>query len=425
MAHRIAVIGLGYVGLPVALGFARKFPATIGFDINAHRVAELRAGRDHTGEASAEELAGCSIKLTSDAADLAAADVFIVCVPTPIFSDRRPDLRPLQSASQTVGRAMRAGATVVYESTVYPGVTEDFCSPILEQASGLKRGRDFKVGYSPERINPGDREHTFEKIVKVVSGEDAATAQLLATLYGAVVKAGIHVAPTIKAAETAKVLENTQRDLNIALMNELAIICDLIGIRTQDVLDAAGTKWNFLKFSPGLVGGHCIGVDPYYLTSKAQELGYHPDVTLAGRRVNDSMSAHIARRTVKFLSELKRPLGEARVGILGVTFKENVPDIRNSRVPDIVAELAHFGIHPLVSDAFAAPQEVQEEYGLALTDAAQLHDLDALILAVPHASYLADKPGLFRRLRGGGIFMDVKSAVAPSDVTAGLRYWSL
>ena len=425
MAYRIAILGLGYVGLPVALGFAEQFPGTIGFDINKARVAALRNGEDTTGEASTEEMRATTARFTSNPEDLKQADIFIVCVPTPIYADNRPDLRPLDSASQTVGRAMRKGAIVVFESTVYPGVTEDYCGAILAKVSGLKQGADFKLGYSPERINPGDKEHTFKKIKKVVAGEDEATTKTVADIYTAVVNAGVHVAPSIKVAETAKVLENTQRDLNIALMNELAIICDLMDIRTKDVLSAAGTKWNFLNFTPGLVGGHCIGVDPYYLTSRAQELGYHPEVILAGRRLNDSMGRHIARRTVRFLSNGDTSLRGTRVGLLGLTFKENVPDIRNSRVPDILVELRNFGIAPMVCDPLASAAEVHHEYGLTLDADATVKDLDALILAVPHREFLAAPKALFARLKPGGVLIDVKSALVPQDVPAGIRYWSL
>jgi UDP-N-acetyl-D-galactosamine dehydrogenase len=425
MSRKIAVIGLGYVGLPVAVAFAEKFPGTVGFDIDSARVAALNDGEDWTGEIEASRLKASGLLIASDTAALRDRDVFVVCVPTPIYKDRRPDLRPLQSASETVGSVLRPGAIVVYESTVHPGVSEEFCGPILAKASGLQQGRDFKLGYSPERINPGDKDHTFERIVKVVAGEDEATTDALAALYGAVVRAGIHRAPSIKVAEAAKVLENTQRDLNIALMNELAIICDLMQIRTRDVLDAAGTKWNFLKFSPGLVGGHCIGVDPFYLTAKAEELGYHPEVILAGRRINDSMGAKIAQRLVRFLSEHPSPLRDARIGILGLTFKENVPDIRNSRVPDIIAELGKFGISALAHDPHAEPRELLREYGLTMAPLSDFRQLDALVLAVPHRAYLEDVSALLERVRPGGLVMDVKSALAVRDLPPRLRYWSL
>ncbi|MBV9548137.1 MAG: nucleotide sugar dehydrogenase [Alphaproteobacteria bacterium] len=422
---RIAIIGLGYVGLPVALGMARHFPHVVGFDIDKRRIAALTAGEDWTGETDAASLKQSPIKFTADESALKGADIFIVCVPTPIHADRRPDLGPLNSSSRTVGRAMKKGAIVCYESTVYPGVTEEYCGPILAEVSGLTQGRDFKLGYSPERINPGDREHTFEKIKKVVAGEDAETTRILGEIYSAAVTAGVHLAPSIKVGEAAKVLENTQRDLNIALMNELAVICGLMDIRTKDVLAAAGTKWNFLKFSPGLVGGHCIGVDPYYLTSKAQELGYHPEVILAGRKINDSMGVYIANRAIRCLGEGDKPLRQARVGILGLTFKEDVPDIRNSRVPDIIKELKTFGITPLICDPHVNPDELAHEYGLSLNGQEEFQGLDALILAVPHKSFLTDKDRLSAMLNPGGVILDVKSVLEPSLIPATLRYWSL
>ncbi len=425
MSERVAVIGLGYVGLPVAVGFAAKFPGTIGFDINETRVDALKQGEDWTGELTRQELKSVQLTFTHREDDLKGADVFIVCVPTPIDDQKRPDLGPLKSASEIAGRALKRGSIVCYESTVYPGLTEDFCGPILAQVSGLNQGSDFRIGYSPERINPGDKEHTLQRIVKVVSAEDKATAATLARLYGAVVPAGVHVAPSIKVAEAAKVLENTQRDLNIALMNELALICDRLEIRTTDVLAAAKTKWNFLPFTPGLVGGHCIGVDPYYLTTKAEALGYHPDVILAGRRINDGVGAFIAQRAVRFLSRNNTALNEARVAILGLTFKENVPDTRNSRVPDIVHELAKFDVRATVSDPMARPQDAIHEYGIALSDLDQLHDLDALILAVPHRAFLADVPALLAKLKPLGVLIDVKSAIDPATVPKGITYWSL
>ena len=423
--RKIAVLGLGYVGLPVAAAFAERFPGTIGFDIDTKRVTALKAGEDWTGEVGAKRLKTCGLAVTSDLSRLKSCDTFIVCVPTPIYKDRRPNLEPLRLASESVGRVMRKGALVIYESTVYPGVTEEYCGPILAEISGLKQGRDFKLGYSPERINPGDKEHSFERILKVTAGEDGKTAEAVAALYGKVVTAGIFRASSIKVAEAAKALENTQRDLNIALMNEMAIICDTMRIRTKDVLDAAATKWNFLKFTPGLVGGHCIGVDPYYLTSKAQELGYNPQVILAGRRINDSMGNIIARRTVRFLAAGSRPIHKAKVGVLGLTFKENVPDIRNSRVPDILAELANFGIKPMAHDPLAAAPEVAHEYGLAMSGLAKFKALDALVLAVPHKQYLEKPARLTAMLRDGGILVDIKSAIDPKTVPGNLRYWSL
>jgi UDP-N-acetyl-D-galactosamine dehydrogenase len=425
MRRKIAVIGLGYVGLPVAVGFAEHFPGTIGFDIDTRRVAALRGSEDWTGEITAARLKHCQLTVTSELAKLKTADTFIICVPTPIHKDRRPNLDPLRAASESVGQVMKKGALVVYESTVYPGVTEEYCGPILARVSGLKQGKDFKLGYSPERINPGDREHTFEKILKVVAGEDAKTLRDVGALYRAVVKAGVHEAPSIKVAEAAKALENTQRDLNIALMNEMAIICDFLKIPTRDVLAAAGTKWNFLNFSPGLVGGHCIGVDPYYLTAKAQELGYLPQVILAGRRINDSMGNIIARRVVRFLATGSHLIREARVGVLGLTFKENVPDIRNSRVPDIVAELKSFGVQALTHDPLASAKQVEHEYGFAMDRLSRFKALDALILAVPHKHYVADPGKMAGMLRDGGVLIDIKSAIDRAMLPGDLRYWSL
>jgi len=422
---KIAVIGLGYVGLPVAVAFAEKFPGTVGFDVNSRRVAALRGGEDWTGEVGTARLKACGLAVTNEIAGMKGCDTFIVCVPTPIHKDRRPDLGPLQGASESVGQVMSKGALVIYESTVYPGVTEEYCGPILAKVSGLKQSRDFKLGYSPERINPGDKEHSFERILKVTAGEDAKTAKAVQELYASVVTAGVFPATSIKVAEAAKALENTQRDLNIALMNEMAIICDRLGIRTKDVLDAAGTKWNFLKFSPGLVGGHCIGVDPYYLTSKAQELGYMPQVILAGRRINDSMGNIIARRLVRFLAGGNHAIKRAPVGVLGLTFKENVPDTRNSRVPDILTELKDFGIQALAHDPLADPKEFEHEYGIGMSRLAEFKGLDALVLAVPHKAYLAKPEKLFAMLQPGGILIDIKSAIDPKTVPGNLRYWSL
>ncbi|HUS65484.1 MAG TPA: nucleotide sugar dehydrogenase [Kofleriaceae bacterium] len=426
-SEKIAVIGLGYVGLPVALAFSRKFP-TVGFDINRRRIDMLSSGRDDTGEVSESELKGCDLRFTTELDDLKGTTFYVVAVPTPIDQNHRPDLRPLVSASQTVAKVLQKGAVVVYESTVYPGVTEEVCGPVLEKLSGLKAGVDFFLGYSPERINPGDREHTFERITKVVSGQDAATLERVANTYAAVVTAGVHRAPSIKVAEAAKVIENTQRDLNIALMNELALIFDRLGIRTKDMLDAAATKWNFLRFQPGLVGGHCIGVDPYYLTTKAEELGYQPQVILSGRRINNGVGAYVAQRTMKMLSRVGVPLSTGKVGILGLTFKENVPDLRNSRIPDIVNELREFGLKPLVHDAMGSPEEAHEEYGVELCDWSDLTGLDALILAVAHKKYV-DMPlkQLLGLVRDGGVVVDIKSVLDPKAVEAerGLSYWSL
>ncbi len=426
MKERFAVIGLGYVGLPVALAFGRKHPGTVGFDISKARVEALVEHHDVTGEVSEAELRASQVQFTSDPADLEDCTFFVVAVPTPIDSDRRPDLTPLLAASETLGRALiKPGAVVVYESTVYPGVTEEICGPKLADVSGLRQSVDFKLGYSPERINPGDKEHTFEKIIKVVSGEDAETLERVARAYESVVKAGVHRASSIKVAEAAKVIENTQRDLNIALMNELSMIFDRLGIRTKDVLDAASTKWNFLRFTPGLVGGHCIGVDPYYLTAKAESVGYHPQVILAGRRINDSMGWHVAERTIKLMREQDCELKGSRIGVFGLTFKEEVSDLRNSRVPDIIGEFRSFGIEPMVHDPFADETEARTQYGITLASLGEMGDLDAAILAVPHRPYLNAIDDLASRVRVPGVFVDVKAAVDPSRIPEGVRYWSL
>jgi len=424
--EKIAVIGLGYVGLPVAIAFGKKLP-TIGFDIRQRRVDQLKQGHDDTLEVTDDQLASAKqLEMTADPAKLADCTFYIVAVPTPIDKNNRPDLGPMIAASKTIGPYLRAGDVVVYESTVYPGVTEEICGPILDEKSGLRNGVDFFLGYSPERINPGDKEHTFDKILKVVSGQNADTLERVARVYGSVVTAGIHKASSIKVAEAAKVIENTQRDLNIALMNELALIFDRMGIRTADVLEAAGTKWNFLKFTPGLVGGHCIGVDPYYLTSKAQELGYLPEVILAGRRINNNVGPFLAQKCVKMLTHADVPLKKAKVGILGLTFKENVPDLRNSKIPDIVAELATFGIEAMVHDPLGDPHEAHEEYKIALVPLDRLMNLDAIILAVAHREYLANVGAIFERVRDHGVVIDVKSALpAATKPPRGIKLWSL
>ena len=423
--ERIAVIGLGYVGLPLAVALSR-IADVVGFDVDARRVEELARGVDNTNEVAASDLQGSSLKVTGDPALLADRTIYIVTVPTPIDEANRPDLGAMLKACELVGPALSRGSVVVFESTVYPGVTEDICGPALERASGLKCGTDFTLGYSPERINPGDKAHPLEKIIKVVAGQDAATLDRLSAVYGSIIEAGIHKAPSIKVAEAAKVIENTQRDVNIALMNEVSKICDLVGIRSSDVLAAAGTKWNFLKFSPGLVGGHCIGVDPYYLTAKAQELGYHPEVILSGRRVNDSMGPYVAQRLIKLLSRHDQPLKELRVGILGFTFKENVPDIRNSKVVDIYAELASFGLKPLVHDPMADARAVTEEYGFQLSPLDDFRSLHALILAVPHSAFDGlDGNSVGDMLATNGIFVDVKSRLKPEAMREDVIYWSL
>jgi UDP-N-acetyl-D-galactosamine dehydrogenase len=426
MQERIAIIGLGYVGLPVAMALAKKFPGAVGFDVQPARVRALQRGEDATGEVSSDELRTTSLRFTSDPADLEGATFFVVAVPTPVDGNNRPDLGPLRKASETVGKVLGKGAVVVFESTVYPGVTEDVCGPVLEATSGLRRGVDFKLGYSPERINPGDREHTLERVVKVVAGEDAEALERVAGVYGAIVPAGIHRAASIRVAEAAKVIENAQRDLNIAFMNELAMIFDRLDLRTKDVLAAAKTKWNFLPFSPGLVGGHCIGVDPYYLTYKAEEVGYLPQVILAGRRIHDGMGPYVAQRAVKLLASEGKLANGTRIGILGLTFKENVPDLRNSRVIDIVRELADFGLRALVHDPLADPREAKELFGVDLCDHSELQHLDARILAVPHQAYFDwGTERLLHMLGDRGVLLDVKSVLDPQVVGKKHRYWSL
>ncbi|MFN9279786.1 MAG: nucleotide sugar dehydrogenase [Rubrivivax sp.] len=427
MNRRIAVVGLGYVGLPVAVAFGRAHPV-VGFDIKDSRIAELKAGRDSTGEVEPQDLAQSRIQFTNDTEDLRRCDFFIVAVPTPVDSGNTPDLSPLIGASRSIGQALKAGDIVVYESTVYPGATEEDCIPVLEAASGLKFGTDFTVGYSPERINPGDREHTFTKIKKVVSGSDAKTLDIIAEVYGSVVTAGVHRASSLKVAEAAKVIENTQRDLNIALMNELAVVFERMGIDTQEVLDAAGSKWNFLPFRPGLVGGHCIGVDPYYLTHKAEQLGYIPQVILAGRRINDNMGRYVARSTIKQMLRCKHDVAKCRVGVLGVTFKENCPDIRNSKVVDIVGELRSWGVEVVLTDPHADAQELHEEYGLSLGTIDPAHQVDALVVAVAHSEFRAMTSQQLRGLVRSEhpVLIDVKSLYKRADLeAAGFHVWRL
>jgi len=423
----VAVVGLGYVGLPLAVEFGKKF-RTIGFDLSEEKVASYRRHVDPTGEISSEELkAAAQLAVTSDPKELAAADAIIVAVPTPIDAARRPDFGPLVGASTSVGKHMKRGAVVVYESTVYPGATEEVCIPILEKNSGMKWLRDFNVGYSPERINPGDKEHTLTRITKIVSGDTPETLEKVASLYAAVVKAGVFRASSIKVAEAAKVIENTQRDLNIALMNELSIIFRKIGIDTLEVLQAAGTKWNFLPFRPGLVGGHCIGVDPYYLTHKAEMLGYHPEVILAGRRINDDMGKFIAEQTVKELIGSGHPVRGAKVSVLGLTFKEDVPDLRNSRVIDVINELRTFGVEVLVHDPVPDPKDAMHEYGIELVSWDALPRADALIVAVAHKRFLQmPLAQLTAKVAPGGCFMDVKARFDTQALkAAGLSVWRL
>jgi UDP-N-acetyl-D-galactosamine dehydrogenase len=421
-ARTIAVIGLGYVGLPVAVAFGRLGP-TIGFDIDSQRIRELSNGYDRTRECTDSDLAKTDIDYTDDSASLSSADFYIVTVPTPIDAAKNPDLGPLESASRLIGPQLKQGDIVVYESTVYPGVTEHSCIPWLEEASGLACGEDFSVGYSPERINPGDHVHRLEHITKIVSGLDAATLETVAAVYESIIDAGVHRAPSIKVAEAAKVIENTQRDLNIALMNELAIIFDRLDIDTNDVLAAAGTKWNFLPFTPGLVGGHCIGVDPYYLTHKAALLGYHPHVILAGRRVNDGMGEFIVRQTIKRLLRLGLAPQETLVTILGLTFKENVPDLRNTRVVDIVRELRDFGIPVQITDPLAEPDAVAREFGQAVTPLDKIRPASCVILAVAHQQYVTQGWPLVSSLldRPNGVVIDVRSTLpidaAPNEIS--------
>src|SRR5438477_5657240 len=425
MERGFAVIGLGYVGLPVALALAKKFEPVVGFDISQQRITALRNAKDATGEVNEAALRGTRLRFTDDPDTLDEASFFIVTVPTPIDAERRPDLSPLEAACALIGPHLRAGSVVVFESTVYPGLTREFCGPRLVAASGLRQGVDFKLGYSPEGSNPGDKQHRLETIIKIVAGEDEETLERVAAVYARIVDAGVYRASSLEVAEAAKVIENTQRDLNIALMNELAIIFDRLGIPTKEVLAAAGTKWNFLPFTPGLVGGHCIGVDPYYLTARAEAAGYYPQVILSGRRINDGMGGFIAQRLVKLLIAAERPVKGARIGILGITFKEDVPDLRNSRVPDIVAELREFGIAAMVADPLADPAEAKREYAVDLVPLEHFTQLDGLILAVPHR-VLGDIgwDRLFASLAPGGVFVDVKSVLARGNLLSGIHYLS-
>ena len=423
----IAVIGLGYVGLPLAVTFGKKL-TTIGFDLNKTKISQLVKQMDVTGEVSREGFeAAQHLTVTADPTAIESAEFIIVAVPTPIDAARQPDLGPLISASRIVGKHIKKGAVVIFESTVYPGATEEVCVPIIEAQSGLSWRKDFHVGYSPERINPGDKEHTLTKIKKVVSGDDPETLDAVSALYESIVTAGVHRTGSIKEAEAAKVIENIQRDINIALINELSIIFDKLNIDTLNVLEAAGSKWNFLPFRPGLVGGHCIGVDPYYLTHKAELVGYHPEIILAGRRINDNMGKFIAEKTVKMMIAAGSHIKESRVGVLGLTFKENCPDLRNSRVPDIAAELATYGIEVLMHDPIADPDEAKAFYGVSLVSFEELKDLDALVVAVAHSFYVEqplDK--IVNKLIPGGCLIDVKSMFDPDAVERhDVRFWRL
>jgi len=428
MGHerKISVVGLGYVGLPVAVAFGRA-QRTVGFDINPQRIEELQNGWDRTGEVTGEELQSAEISFTNKVETLAQADFHVVAVPTPVDLANHPDLSLLCGASETVGKALKKGDVVVYESTVYPGVTEEVCLPILERVSGLKSPRDFTIGYSPERINPGDKEHTFTSILKVVSGQDEPTLELVAQVYCSVVTPGVHRAPSIRVAEAAKVIENTQRDLNIALMNELALIFDRMGIDTGEVLAAAASKWNFLKFKPGLVGGHCIGVDPYYLTHQAEKIGYIPQVILAGRRINDGMGKFIAQRAVKEIIRAGHHVLGSVVTVLGLTFKEDCPDLRNSKVVDILTELIDYGLKVQVCDPLADPQEAFKLYGVALADPEKLQPAVAVVAAVAHECYRQWSPAKLASIMGKDpVLIDVKGVYDSHKMTAaGIRVWNL
>ncbi len=427
MADQVAVVGLGYVGLPLAIEFGKKLP-TIGFDLSERKIAAYKQGYDPTGEVEKEAFVLAKhLSVTTDARELKKANLVIVAVPTPIDAARQPDFSPLISASRTVGQNLCPGATIVFESTVYPGATEEVCVPEIERVSGKKWKKDFFIGYSPERINPGDKEHTLTRIIKVVSGDSPETLEKVAKLYGTVVTAGVYKASSIRVAEAAKVIENTQRDLNIALMNELSIIFEKIGIDTSEVLQAAGTKWNFLPFRPGLVGGHCIGVDPYYLTHKAEMLGYHPEVILAGRRINDGMGKFIAEQTVKQMIATGSSVKGAKITVLGMTFKEDVPDLRNSKVIDVVRELKTYGIQVSIHDPIAESEEAHEEYGVYLTKWEDLAQADAIVAAVSHKWYKQQPlEALLGKMKKGGCFVDVKSAFDRAKIEAlGARHWRL
>ena len=428
MKNKIAIIGLGYVGLPLAVEFGKKYPTT-GFDINGPRIAALISGHDSTLEVDEAELKQATqLNYTTDIEQLKSCNIYIVTVPTPIDSHKRPDLTPLEKASETVGKVLSKGDIVIYESTVYPGATEEVCVPILERHSGLTFNKDFYCGYSPERINPGDKEHRVTTIKKVTSGSTPEIADIVDNLYKSIITAGTHKASSIKVAEAAKVIENTQRDLNIALMNELAIIFERLGIDTLEVLKAAGTKWNFLPFRPGLVGGHCIGVDPYYLTHKAEILGYHPQVIQAGRRINDGMAAYVAQQTIKQMIRSGTNIRGAKVIVLGLTFKENCSDLRNSKVADLVKELQEFGCEVYVHDPLAEAEQALHEYGITLSEWGQLpQNADAIVAAVSHAKYTTQPvANLLAPLKRCGVFIDIKSAYMPEAITAtGAYLWRL
>lgn len=425
--EKISLIGLGYVGMPIAVAFSKKVKV-VGFDLNEEKINQYKAGEDPTKEVGAEEVKKCSVEFTADENKLKEAKFHIVAVPTPVKSDHTPDLSPVEGASRILGRNLTKGSIVVYESTVYPGVTEEICVPILEAESGLKCGSDFKIGYSPERINPGDKVHRLETITKIVSGMDEETLNEIANVYRLVVDAGVYKAESIKVAEAAKVIENSQRDINIAFMNELSIIFNKMGIDTKSVLEAAGTKWNFLDFKPGLVGGHCIGVDPYYLTYKAEQMGYHSQIILAGRRINDDMGKYVAENLVKSLIKNDKNVKNARVAILGFTFKENCPDTRNTKVIDIVEELKEYGINPVIADPEADEAEAQKLYGIQIEEASKIYDMDAVVLAVAHKDF---KEMTVEKINGFykdecRILLDLKGILNRNEYeNAGYTYWRL
>lgn len=424
---KIAVVGMGYVGLPLAIILSKKYQV-FGFDINQKKISELKKGADNTGEVDTKSIQESTIQFFDNPGIIKEANFIIAAIPTPVDSNKKPDLTLLLKASQTIGENLAEGSVVVYESTVYPGATEDECLPILEKYSGLKAGEDFKIGYSPERVNPGDKEHTIEKIVKVVSGMDKETLDIVDKVYGGVVTAGTWRASSIKVAEAAKVIENTQRDLNIALVNELAIIFNKIGISTHEVLEAAGTKWNFLKFWPGLVGGHCIGVDPYYLTYKAISLGYNPEVILAGRKINDNMGKFIAQKIIKEMVRMGKQVNLSRIAILGITFKENIPDVRNSKVFDIYKELVDFGLQPLVYDPIADKEEVKNEYGINLCNLDEIKKIDTLIIAVPHKEFKEKTMAEYKEFMNGekNLIVDIKNILNKKEVeNLNIKYWTL
>lgn len=427
--EKLALVGLGYVGMPIAVAFSKKVKV-VGFDLNAKKIELYKNGIDPTNEVGNEAVKNCSVEFTADESKLKEARFIIVAVPTPVNDDHTPDLTPVEGASEIVGRNLTKGSVVVYESTVYPGVTEDICVPILEKESGLKCGTDFKIGYSPERINPGDKVHRLETITKIVSGMDDETLDTVAKTYELVVKAGVHRAESIKVAEAAKVIENSQRDINIAFMNELSIIFNKMGIDTKSVLEAAGTKWNFLKFYPGLVGGHCIGVDPYYLTYKAEEMGYHSQIILSGRRINDDMGKYVAENTVKNLIKADVPVKNAKVAILGFTFKENCPDTRNTKIIDIYNELREYGITPVIADPKADADEAKRLYGIEFIDINDIKNCDAVILAVAHEQFkditMADFESMFKQSENKNVLVDIKGLLDRKEYeNAGYIYWRL